>query len=75
MKRWMRGGISLLALAVGLGAAPGGGVPSSATEIEPIEVGAPLPDARVSRVTGEPVSLREIAGGAPMALIFYRGGW
>jgi hypothetical protein len=48
---------------------------SSLQEVEPLGIGATVPDVTVLSVTSEPVKLREVVAIKPTVLIFYRGGW
>jgi hypothetical protein len=50
-------------------------VAPSAQQVEPLEVGARIPDAEVRGVDDRPVSLDSLTGGGVVALVFYRGGW
>ena len=43
--------------------------------IQPLPVGATIPDVHVNSLAGDSVSLKDIAAGKPTVLIFYRGGW
>ncbi len=51
------------------------GVPTDATEVQPLERGDALPDVSVRTANGEKVSLTDLAGGRTAAFVFYRGGW
>lgn len=48
---------------------------SSETDIRPILLGSPLPDAAVLTLSGKPSTLKEVVRGAPAVVVFYRGGW
>lgn len=52
-----------------------GVVAASPDGARPLAVGATTPDAIVYTLEGEKVSLDEIEGRAPTAVVFYRGGW
>lgn len=52
-----------------------GTIPTDPKQINPIEVGAQMPDATVKTPTGEAVQLRALTDGKPTVLVFYRGGW
>lgn len=47
----------------------------SAEDIQPLLVGASVPDVTVHDLDGKPVSLRAELTRKPTAVIFYRGGW
>ncbi len=40
-----------------------------------LKEGERFPDATLPDHTGEPVSISQLAGGAPLILTFYRGYW
>jgi peroxiredoxin len=49
--------------------------PSSATAVAPIEVGATIPDAALTKLDNTPVRLSELTQGKKSVLVFFRGGW
>jgi peroxiredoxin len=50
-------------------------VASRADQVHPLLIGAAVPDVGLRDIDGNTVSLRDVLGGKPTALIFYRGGW
>jgi dienelactone hydrolase/peroxiredoxin len=63
-----------LALVSGLSyAAPE--VADSADAVKPLAYGAQVPDADLTAIDGETISLRDALGGGRSVLIFFRGGW
>lgn len=50
-------------------------VPQNPNDVQPLSVGAQVPDAAVRRSDGTPVRLQALIGGRPAVLVFYRGGW
>jgi peroxiredoxin len=50
-------------------------VPTDATQIRPLLIGAPVPDVTLRDATGAARPLRAALGGQPTVLVFYRGGW
>lgn len=52
-----------------------GAVAPSPEAVDPIPVGARIPDAEVRSVGDEPVRLHALTGDGVVALVFYRGGW
>jgi len=49
--------------------------PKEASEVNPLEVGASIPDASLRTVTGDAVQLRELVSDQPTLIVFYRGSW
>jgi len=47
----------------------------SETEIRPILLGSPLPDAPILMINGKPGTMKSVVHGAPAVVVFYRGGW
>ena len=47
----------------------------SAEQVDPLPVGALVPNGYVKTVNGESVALSMVLGDRPTVLIFYRGGW
>ncbi len=43
--------------------------------LQPLMIGAPIPDVMLKTAMGESVNLRAAATEQPLVLIFYRGGW
>ncbi len=67
-----------LLIAMALSVAPsavGAETASSADAIQPLLVGASVPDVSVRDLDGKPVALRTALTKKPTAVIFYRGGW
>lgn len=74
-----------VSLAVSLALAVASWLPSSAAatgeiasrpeEIQPILIGAPVPEVTVETVEGEEIDLAAAVRSQPTVLIFYRGGW
>ena len=56
-------------------AADSGAIPTSATEIRPLLIGAEIPDVTVRDASGADVSLKDVFRKEPTILIVYRGGW
>jgi len=52
-----------------------GVVASSAEKINPLKVGATIPNARLQTVAGDKVGLKNLVKEKPALIIFYRGGW
>lgn len=50
-------------------------VPDSADKVQPLLVGAQVPDVSFKNLDGSSFSLRNKASEKPIILIFYRGGW
>jgi peroxiredoxin len=50
-------------------------VHDSAESIAPLQVGAAVPEAKVTTLEGENVGLRALVAEKPSVLVFYRGGW
>jgi peroxiredoxin len=50
-------------------------VAPSPSQVRPLLVGAPAPDAQLRGMDGKPVALRAALAGRPGVVIFYRGGW
>lgn len=48
---------------------------SSAQEIQPLLIGAQVPDVQLKTIDGDPVSIKDAMGDKPAVVIFYRGGW
>jgi len=60
----------------GLAHASGRGkIPISPERIDPLPIGATIPDATVKNAEGADVALSDVFGTKPTILIFYRGGW
>jgi hypothetical protein len=49
--------------------------PSAPEEVQPLLIGSAVPDAEITSLEGESVSLRDVVANEPTLLIFYRGGW
>lgn len=67
-----------IALALALLAAPllaQQGIAPSADQVDPLLIGAEIPDVTVRTLEGEPARLPELLRGQKSLLIFYRGGW
>ncbi len=58
-----------------LPAATEGRVAASAAEVEPLGVGATVPDVPLRTPGDEAVTLHARTGDGPVVLVFYRGGW
>jgi len=52
-----------------------GVVPSDPRNVNPVEVGSMVLEAKLSTVKGDTVSLEDVLGNEKSILIFYRGGW
>ena len=63
--------VLLLSPLVNASAAP----PSDARQVNPIEVGASVPELSLTRADGSVVPLLELIADSPAILVFYRGGW
>ncbi|MGI9430779.1 MAG: hypothetical protein ACR2PQ_01105 [Myxococcota bacterium] len=50
-------------------------VAPSAADVEPLEVGASIPDVELKTPEGRTVALANLTGEKPVVLVFYRGGW
>ena len=50
-------------------------VPTSAQDIKPLGIGAPIPDLKLQTPEGKAFDLNEAIAKKPAVLIFYRGGW
>ena len=50
-------------------------VPTDAADVQPILIGAQIPDVTIKTAEGSDVQLREVVAQKPTVLIFYRGGW
>ena len=50
-------------------------VPDSADRVQPLQVGAKVPDATVQTIEGKRIALATLLAAQPTALVFYRGGW
>jgi len=50
-------------------------VPDSAEKVQPLLVGAQIPDVSFKNLDGSSFDLRKKASEKPVILIFYRGGW
>jgi hypothetical protein len=77
MKRGFRLGLFILLIQIGIvGQALGvdRAVAPSANQIQPILVGASVPDIELKKVDGEAVSLLMEISMRPKVLVFYRGG-
>ena len=57
------------------GSATAGGYADSAEKIQPLLIGASVPDVTLHTVDGEPVTLRKAVAEKPALIVFYRGGW
>lgn len=44
-------------------------------QVRPLLLGSSVPDAPLRRIDGRPTSLKEVTGGKPAILVFYRGSW
>ncbi|HMO03876.1 MAG TPA: peroxiredoxin-like family protein [Kiritimatiellia bacterium] len=49
--------------------------PGSAAAVAPLDVGATIPDAALTKLDGTPVRLSELTAGKKTVLVFFRGGW
>lgn len=50
-------------------------VADTAEDIQPIMVGAGLPEVTLTNINGEKVNLNELVKAKPTLLVFYRGSW
>jgi peroxiredoxin len=50
-------------------------IPDSAEKVQPLLVGAQIPDVSFKKPDGSNFDLRKAAANKPVILIFYRGGW
>ncbi len=50
-------------------------IPDSAEKVQPLTVGAEIPDVTLRTVDGTTHDLRASAGKQPLVVVFYRGGW
>jgi len=50
-------------------------IPDSAEKVQPLLVGAQVPDVSFKKPDGGNFELRKAAAEKPQILIFYRGGW
>lgn len=50
-------------------------VPTDPRNVEPLKVGAQLPDVEVRDLNGKSTSLNQLISEKPSLLVFYRGGW
>ncbi|HEX9273921.1 MAG TPA: hypothetical protein VGA01_17095 [Candidatus Binatia bacterium] len=50
-------------------------VPDTAEKVQPLLVGAQVPDVSFKNLDGSSFNLRNKASEKPIILIFYRGGW
>ncbi len=69
------GACALAATAAFAGGDDGKPIPTSATDVTPLPVGAQIPSILLQTVGGEPVDLGAAVRENPSVLIFYRGGW
>jgi peroxiredoxin len=53
----------------------GQNVPNNAEDTSPIKVGEKLPNAKVTNITGDEISLNSLVADKPAILVFYRGDW
>jgi peroxiredoxin len=51
------------------------GLPTTAVEVNPIEVGATAPDVTLTRADGTVTTVHALVAEGPAILVFYRGGW
>ena len=65
--------LALLTLVAGAAAAEG--YASSAEEIQPLLIGAKVPDVTLHTVDGKAVTLHQAVAEKPALVVFYRGGW
>lgn len=65
----------LVALAAALPLIALAKVPQQPTEVNPIEVGSHIPNARLNAADGSTVFLHDLVGQQPTVLVFYRGSW
>jgi len=56
-------------------AADSGAIPTSATGIRPLLIGAEIPDVTVRDAAGADLALKDVFRKEPTILIVYRGGW
>jgi peroxiredoxin len=76
MKSIRRAALLGIALLVPMAAAPvWSAVAERADAVQPLLPGTPLPDVQVTTSAGDNASLRELAAGVPLIVVFYRGGW
>lgn len=52
-----------------------GDVPDSPKQIQPLPVGARIPQVTLTTSDGKALDLSAATAGKPTILIFYRGGW
>lgn len=50
-------------------------VPQKAEEAKPLKVGVKAPEVKLTATDGKATSLKQILGGKPSIVVFYRGGW
>lgn len=51
------------------------GIPESADQVTPLEVGKTIPDVTLTNSFGHETDLYQVVSERPTLLIFYRGGW
>ncbi|MGH8123808.1 MAG: peroxiredoxin family protein, partial [Rudaea sp.] len=68
-------GAAVLVLGLGSVDALAADFASGPTKISPLLLGTALPDAAVQRLDGTATTLKQVVGGKPAVLVFYRGGW
>ncbi len=71
----VRFGIAILVLGLSTANALAADFASSPEKITPILLGTSLPDASLQRIDGTATTLKQVVGGKPAILVFYRGGW
>lgn len=50
-------------------------IPLKAEDAKPLKAGAKAPEVNLTAVDGKSSSLKQILGGKPSIIVFYRGGW
>lgn len=50
-------------------------VPENPEDVSPLLVGEKIPEAMITNLNGDDVSLQQILKEKPTVLVFYRGGW
>ena len=48
---------------------------ASPNQVTPLLLGSNMPDAPLRRIDGRSISLKQLVGGKPAILVFYRGSW
>lgn len=47
----------------------------SPEQVRPVLLASKMPDVAVTTLAGKPTTLKSVAAGKPVILVFYRGGW